>query len=113
MALRPRIQIRQPLADRGRFVVDDVEHALRLLFHGQDGSARRIVEIHPRGVAGAAPDERDLPLAHELDLIVGGARPVESAVSQGRATSLDAHVLDVADRPRVQVQRILLGLTLC
>jgi hypothetical protein len=49
---------------------------------------------------------------------VGGARPVEPAVSQDCAASLDDHVLDVADRlhprvrrrPRVQVQRVLLDL---
>ncbi len=74
--------------------------------------------MHPRGVAGAAPDERELPLAHELDLVVGGARPVEPAVSQDCAVSPEDHVLDVADRlhprvrrrPRLRVQRVLLGL---
>jgi hypothetical protein len=117
--LRPRGrgQIRQPLAGRGWFVVDNVEHAGRLLLQGQDGSARRVVEMHPRYVAGAAPDQRELPLAHELDPVVDGARPVQAAVAQDRATSLDDHVLEVAERlrplaraRRARVRRVLLGL---
>src|SRR6266508_731547 len=54
--------------------------------------------MHPREVAGATPDERVQPLPHELDLIVGGARPVEPAVAQDRAACLDDHVLEVVDR---------------
>src|SRR5882762_7649783 len=58
--LRPcaRGQIGQPLAGRGWFVVGDVEHAGRLLLQGQDGSARRVIEMYPGYVAGAAPDQR-------------------------------------------------------
>ncbi len=74
--------------------------------------------MHPRDIAGAAPDDRKLPFADELDLVVGGAWPVEPAISQDCAVSPEDHVLDVADRlhhrvrrrPRVQVQRVLLGL---
>ena len=54
--------------------------------------------MHPIEVAGAAPDKREPPLSHQLDQIVGGAWPVESAVSQGCATSLDNNLLDVAER---------------
>jgi hypothetical protein len=69
--------------------VDDVEHALRPLLHGQDRGARRVVEVHPRGVAGTAAHQRELPLAHQLDVVVGGPRPVQPAVPQGRAAGLD------------------------
>ena len=85
---------------------------VRLLLHRQDGSARRVVDMHPRDVAGATPDEREQPLPHELDLIVVGARPVEPAVAQDRAACLDDHVLEVVDRlrPLHHLQRVLLGL---
>jgi hypothetical protein len=73
--------------------------------------------MHPREVAGAAPDERELPLAHQLSLVAGGPRPVKPAVAQDRATSLDDHVLEVADRirqlwraRRARIQRVVLGL---
>ena len=74
--------------------------------------------MHPGAVAGAVPDERELALAHELDLVVGGARPVERAVSHDCAASLDDDVLEVAyrhchlarRRASVQGQRVLLGL---
>ena len=59
-------QIGQPLADRGRLAVDDVEHALCLLLHRQDGNARSVVDVHPGEVAGAAPDERKQPLRTNL-----------------------------------------------
>ena len=67
----------------------------------------------PNGAAWSG-SPRELPLAHELDLVVAGARPVESAVSQGCAASPEDHVLEVADRlrPRVRVQRVLTGSTL-
>jgi hypothetical protein len=74
--------------------------------------------MHPREVAGAASDKRELPLAYELDLVVRGTRTIESAISQDGAVGLDDHVLQVADRlhhrvrcrPLFRVQRILLGL---
>jgi hypothetical protein len=37
--------------------------------------------MHPREVSGATRDEREQPLPYQLDLIVGGARPVEPAVA--------------------------------
>jgi len=68
--------------------------------------------MHPRDVAGATPDKREQPLPYELDLIVVGARPVEAAVAQDGAASLDHHVLEVIDRlrPLQHLQWVLLGL---
>ena len=74
--------------------------------------------MQPRAVAGAVPDERVLPFAHEFDLVVGRSRPVKPAESQGRATSLDDDVLEVTDRfhhrlrrrPLLEVQRVFFGL---
>jgi hypothetical protein len=74
--------------------------------------------MDPRAVAGAAPHERVLPLAHQSDLVVDGARAVEGAVAQDRAAGLEDRVLDVPHRrhpglrprPRHRVQRVLLGL---
>src|SRR5215475_1943506 len=74
--------------------------------------------MHPRNVARAAPHDGKLPLAYELHLVVGGAWPVERAVSQDCPTSPEDHVLYMAERlhhlvcrrTRKQVQRVLLGL---
>ena len=73
----------------------------------------------PTTMAGAFPDDRELPLADGLDNIVDGTRPVEPAVSQSRRHhGLDDHILDMADRrhPRLlrhrpghRVQRVLFG----
>lgn len=51
--------------------------------------------MHPRAVAGARSDERELPLAHEFDLVVSGTRPVEPVVSEGCTSRLHDHVLEV------------------
>src|SRR6478736_3430726 len=77
-----RREVRQPLADRSRLVIDDVEHAGHLLFHREDGGARCVLDVHPGEVTSALTDEREQPSPHHPDLVVVGARPVEPAVPQ-------------------------------
>src|SRR6185312_6289143 len=82
------------------------------------GRARHVVEMHPGAVAGTAPDERILSLAHQVDLVIRGARPIERAVAQHRAVGLEHGVLEMADRIRtpahyrcrLRVERVLFGL---
>ncbi|WP_407691669.1 hypothetical protein [Pseudonocardia thermophila] len=74
--------------------------------------------MDPRRVPAAVTDQRVLPLAHQLDLVVDGAWPVEAAVAQRGPVHRQHLLLDVLDRqhPRVrgradvQVERIILGL---
>ena len=47
-------------------------------------------------MAGAPPDERELALAYQLDLVVARARSVEPAVPSTAAAGLAHRILDVA-----------------
>jgi hypothetical protein len=63
-------QGREPLADRGGVVVDDVEDPGHAALQRKSSRGRGVVEVDKRPDAAPVTDEREAPLAHELDLRV-------------------------------------------
>jgi hypothetical protein len=103
---------------RCRFVVDDVEDAVRTLLHGKHGGARRIVDMHPRRMAGTAANDRALPLPHQRHLALRGTRSVQPPVPQHGTTRIEHRRLQVLDgchdrcrrRACIGVEGIVFGL---
>jgi hypothetical protein len=79
-------QRRQPLRDRCGVIVDHVVDAAAAVLDRRDGRIRGVRDMDERPHAAAVADERELALAHQLELLLARcqrcARPVEGAVAQ-------------------------------
>ena len=101
-------EVRQPLRDRRRLVVDDVVDARLAALDRERRRRGRVVGVEERPDPGAVADERQLPRADELRVLVRHRRAgaVQAAVAEDepldrrRGDDPPLEVADRLDRPR-------------